>query len=158
MTGVIRRDEKLALLQRVPLFEHCSKKELASIGSLTAEVDVPAGMVLTTEGEWGREFMVLVDGAAEVRRKGRIVNRLAAGDFFGEIMLVAERTRTATVKATDRCRLLIITASDFHRLMKEVPSIQGKVLDAVARRLPADETGEREQTRAAGPAEHGFPS
>ena len=70
---------------------------------------MPEGKVLTTEGDPGREFFVLIEGTADVRRKGRKVNTMGAGDFFGEIALVSNRPRTATVTATSPLRLLVIT-------------------------------------------------
>ena len=135
---VLRRDAKVELLKRVPLFAGCSKKELGEIARLADEIDVGAGQALTTEGESGREFFVLVDGAAEVRRNGTKVGTLGAGDFFGEIALVSERPRTATVTTTAPGRLLVVTDRAFRELMRSVPSIQLKVLTALADRLAAD--------------------
>jgi len=102
------------------------------------EIDVREGKVLTSEGEPGREFFVLIEGAAEVRRRGRKVNTMTAGDFFGEIALVSARPRTATVTATSPVRLLVVTDRAFRELMRKVPSIQTKVLSTLADRLPAD--------------------
>jgi CRP-like cAMP-binding protein len=135
---MLRRDAKLDLLKRVPLFEHCSKQELTRIASLADELDLPEGATLTTEGAAGREFLVLVEGLAEVRRKGRRVNVLSAGDFLGEIALVADRPRTATVRSTTPVTILVLTARAFRSLMRDMPSIQGKVLTALAERIPAE--------------------
>ena len=99
---------------------------------------MPAGQVLTTEGDSGREFFVLVDGAADVRRNGRKVGTLGSGDFFGEIALVSERPRTATVTTTGPVLLLVVTDRAFRELMRNMPSIQLKVLTALADRLAAD--------------------
>jgi CRP-like cAMP-binding protein len=79
---------------------------------------------------------VLVEGSADVRRRGRKINVMGPGDFFGEIALVADRPRTATVVATSDVRALVITARSFQRLMREMPEIQSKVLAAVVARLP----------------------
>jgi CRP-like cAMP-binding protein len=135
---VLRRDAKIDLLKRVPLFAACSKKELGHVALLADEIDVREGKVLTTEGEPGREFFVLVEGAAEVRRKGRKVNTMGRGDFFGEIALVSDRPRTATVTTTSPARLLVVTDRAFRELMKQVPSIQLKVMATLVDRLPAD--------------------
>jgi CRP/FNR family transcriptional regulator, cyclic AMP receptor protein len=135
---MLRRDAKVELLKRVPLFAGCSKKELGEIAMVADEIDVGAGEVLTTEGDSGREFFVLVDGAAEVHRNGRRVSALGSGDFFGEIALVSERPRTATVTTTVPVRLLVVTDRAFRELMRKVPSIQLKVLTALADRLAAD--------------------
>jgi CRP/FNR family transcriptional regulator, cyclic AMP receptor protein len=135
---VLRRDAKITLLKRVPLFAQCSKKELEQLALVADEIDVREGTVLTSEGDRGREFFVLVEGTADVRRKGRKVNTMGAGDFFGEIALVSERPRTATVTATSPVRLLVVTDRAFRALMRNLPSIQLKVLATLADRLPAD--------------------
>ena len=135
---MLRRDAKIELLKRAPLFAACSKSELGQVAVLADEIDLAAGKVLTTEGEPGREFFVLIEGSADVRRKGRKVNTMNAGDFFGEIALVSDRPRTATVTTASPVRLLVVTDRAFRELMRKVPSIQGKVLAALAERLPAD--------------------
>ena len=135
---MLRRNAKIELLKRVPLFAGCSRKELGEIALVADEIDVRAGKVLTREGDSGREFFVLVDGAAEVRRKGRKVRTLKAGDFFGEIALVSKRPRTATVSITTPATLLVVTDRAFRGLMEKMPSIQVKVLTALADRLAAD--------------------
>ena len=133
---MLRKDAKVELLQRVPLFERCSKRELHEIAGLADELDVPAGRTLTTEGRTGYEFVVIVDGTASVKRKGRTINTLRAGDFLGEIALVTGTPRTATVATTSQSRVLVLTARDFRRLLRDTPSIQLKVLEALAARLP----------------------
>ena len=135
---MLRKNAKVELLKRVPLFERCSKRELEAIAALADELDLPAGRHLTREGAAGHEFVVLVEGAADVKKNGRKINRLSTGDFLGELALVTGRPRTATVTTTSDTRLLVITASAFRKLMRDMPSIQAKVLEAVASRLPAD--------------------
>ena len=133
---MLRKNAKIELLKRVPLFERCSQRELAQIAALADELDLPAERNLTNEGTGGFEFIVLVDGAADVVRKGKVVNELGPGDFVGEIALVTGEPRTATVKTRGPSRILVMTASGFRSLMREVPSIQEKVLAAVTARIP----------------------
>ncbi len=135
---MLRKDAKIELLKRVPLFEGCSKSELQRIARLADEVNLPAGRKLTREGERGQEFVVLVDGRVEVRRKGRRLRELSGGDFLGEIALVADVPRTATVTTLTPVDILLMTARDFRTLMREVPSLQPKVLYALAMRLPPE--------------------
>ena len=135
---MLRKDAKIELIKRVPLFEDCSKAELRQIAETADEVDVPAGALLTKEGASGKEFVVIIDGAAEVRRRGRKINELGSGDFLGEIALISGAPRTATVKTTEPTRALVLTAQAFRSLMRRVPSIQLKVLAALARRIPDD--------------------
>jgi CRP-like cAMP-binding protein len=99
---------------------------------------MPAGRKLAAEGKTGYEFIVIVEGAADVKRGGRLVNRLKTGDFLGEIALITGRKRTATVTTSEPTRLLVITARDFGTLLRDLPSLQLKVLDAVAERLPQE--------------------
>ena len=138
IAAVLRKNAKVELIRRVPLFERCSKRELNEIASLADELDLPAGRPLTKEGATGSEFVVLVEGSADVRRGGRTINTLRSGDFLGEISLVTGNPRSATVTTTAPSRLLVISARDFRRLLRDSASIQTKVLEAVATRVPAD--------------------
>jgi CRP-like cAMP-binding protein len=133
---VLRKTAKVELLKRVPLFERCSKRELEELAGLADELALPEGRKLTQEGTSGKEFVVIVEGSADVRRKGRKVNSLRSGDFLGEIALITGMPRTATVTTTTPARLLVITAPAFRSLLRRMPSLQLKVLDALAARLP----------------------
>ena len=82
--------------------------------------------------------MIIVDGAAEVVRRGRKINTLGSGDFLGEIALISRGPRTATVRTTVPTHALVITASAFRGLLRRMPSIQIKVLQALAERLPPE--------------------
>jgi CRP-like cAMP-binding protein len=132
---VLRRNEKVELIKRAPLFWNCSKRELEQIAQLADEIDLSAGKDMTRQGEPGREFFVILEGDAEVTKDGRNINELGTGDFFGEIALVSDSPRTATVTATSPVRALVITDRSFRRLLKEQPEIQSKVLAALAARL-----------------------
>jgi CRP/FNR family transcriptional regulator, cyclic AMP receptor protein len=132
---VLHRNEKVEWIRHVPLFSQCSKRELAQIAGLADEIDLREGKVLIREGERGREFFVLLEGSAEVTKDGRRINTLRAGDFFGEIALVSNSPRTATVAAISPVHTLVITDRSFRRLLDEQPEIQRKVLVALAERL-----------------------
>lgn len=131
----LRRNAKIDLLRGVPLFAACSTKELGLIATAVDELAQPAGTVLTEEGARGREFFVLIDGTVTVTKAGKPLSPLGPGDFFGEIALITDVPRTATVVAKTPVRLLVMTAPAFRRLVEETPSIQGKVLLALARRV-----------------------
>lgn len=134
----LSRADAAQLLSAVPLFSHCSKRDLAAVARLAHELDLPAGHTLINEdARIAYSFFVLIDGGAEVRRQGRIVARLGPGDFFGELALLLRRPRTATVTLTSRSRLLSISAHHFQPLLMSSPSIQFKLLEALAERLPA---------------------
>jgi CRP/FNR family cyclic AMP-dependent transcriptional regulator len=134
----LRRNAKIDLIKHVPLFAQCSKKELASIAAVADEIDLGEGRELTRQDAPGREFFVLVEGEADVRRNGRKIRTLSDGDFFGEIALVTDRPRTATVVARTPVRLLVVTDRAFRRMLEESPQMQAKVMQALADRLSGD--------------------
>jgi CRP/FNR family cyclic AMP-dependent transcriptional regulator len=132
---MLRKDAKTQLISHVPLFAHCSKRELSLVAGIADEIDLREGKELTREGSPGREFFVLVEGSADVIKNGRTVNSMGAGDFFGEIALIHQTPRTATVKATSPVRALVVTERNFRRLLEQSPEIQRKVLAALAERV-----------------------
>jgi len=132
---VLRRNQKVELISRAPLFANLGKRDLEHVAQLADEIDLREGKEMTRQGEPGREFFVLLEGEADVVKDGRRVNQLSGGDFFGEIALVSDTPRTATVTATTPVRALVITDRSFRRLLKEQPEISSKVLAALAARL-----------------------
>jgi CRP-like cAMP-binding protein len=132
---IVRRDEKVRLLSRIPLFAACSQAELARVATITTQVDVPSGEVLIREGDAGDLFFVLVKGSAEVRKGKRQVATLHAGDFAGEIALLTDHPRNATVRTTSPVTALRATRKGFSALLETSPKIQGKVTKALADRL-----------------------
>jgi CRP-like cAMP-binding protein len=134
----LRRDAKVELLKKVPLFAGCSKSELRELAKTADELDVREGTVLTREGKAGREFFVLISGTAKVTKNGRKVAELGPGDWLGEIALITESPRTATVTATSPVDLLVITDRRFRTVVETMPSIALKVLSSVGERLSRD--------------------
>jgi CRP-like cAMP-binding protein len=126
---------KAGLLRKAPLFSRCSRRELAHVASIGYEEEFPARQELTREGERGRQFFVLLSGEVTVHKGGTQVATLREGDFFGETALVSHGGRTATVTATTPVRALVITDRSFRSLLGRSPSIQAKVLEALAERL-----------------------
>lgn len=134
----LRKNVKIELIKRVPLFSRCTKKELAAIAGEADELVVPEGRSLSRQGATGREFVVIVEGSADVQKNGRKINRLGAGDFLGEIALISGAPRTATVTTTSEARILVLNDRGFRRLTKEIPSLHASVLKALSERLQAD--------------------
>ncbi len=128
-------DQKLELLKRTPLLSGLGRKEIEAVGMLVDEIDVPAGRVLMREGDSGREFFVLVNGAVGIDRGGTRVRTLEPGDFFGEIALLAEGSRTATATADSASTLLVLGHREFHSLMDQFPAIRTSVLATLAERI-----------------------
>jgi CRP/FNR family transcriptional regulator, cyclic AMP receptor protein len=129
------QDTKVQALKGVPLFAGLSRKELLQLERLCEDLEVKPGRVLCKEGEIGHEFFVLVDGKVQVSRKGRRVATMGGGDFVGEIALVTELPRTATVTAETPVRLFVLTSREFHAVLDQNPKVERKVLRALARRL-----------------------
>jgi CRP-like cAMP-binding protein len=119
----------------VPLFSSASKSELEEIASIADEIDLPEGRQIIKEGDSGREFIVLVEGTADVERGGRKVASIGPGDFVGEIALISKTPRNATITTTSPVRALIITDRAFRQLLEHSPQIQIGVLQALAERL-----------------------
>jgi CRP-like cAMP-binding protein len=135
----MRADPKVQLLRGVPLFEHCSTRQLAEIASTVDQIDVPAGRAVAREGAQGHEFVVLADGIADVESRGEVVNKLGPGDFFGEIALVTGEPRTATVTTRTPARLLVFNAPAFRALLARAPRVRRRVVASAALRLARPE-------------------
>ncbi|HZP29804.1 MAG TPA: cyclic nucleotide-binding domain-containing protein [Acidimicrobiia bacterium] len=125
-------DERLA---QIPLFQGLSKKELSHISRLATRLEEPAGKVLTKEGQQGYEFIIVLDGEVEVRQGDHVIAKRGAGDYFGEIALLDNRPRTATVVATTPVVIEVIERREFLGLVSENPEIAQKIMATMAQRL-----------------------
>lgn len=134
----LRRDAKIELLKKAPLFAGCSKSELRALARIADELDLREGTVITREGRPGREFFVLISGTADVTKKGKKVASLGAGEWFGEIALLTDSPRTATVTATSPVDVLVVTERRFREVVETMPSIALKILSTVSARLAED--------------------
>ena len=128
-------DAKIKLIRKVPLFSQLSKKALDDVAKIADEIDLGEGRVLAQEGARGQEFVVIVEGEAEVQKNGQRINMLGDGDFFGEIALVTKQPRTATVTTTKPTRALVITERDFLALLKRSPEVGRGIVHAMGERL-----------------------
>ena len=129
------KDGKVELIKGVPLFSKLKKKELEEVAHIADELDLPKGKVMAVEGDRGREFFVLLEGEADVTKGDTSINTMHEGDFFGEIALVTEMPRTASVTATTDVRVLVITERDFGALLKHSPEVGRGVAEALAERI-----------------------
>ena len=134
---LVRKNKKHDLLRAVPLFARCTNREIAELADECDELAVRAGTELTREGARGREFMVIVEGNVKVTKNGRRVNTLGPGDFLGEIALLADMPRTATVTTEEPTTLLVLTDRGFDRVAKRMPSVRTRLLTVLAERLAA---------------------
>jgi CRP/FNR family transcriptional regulator, cyclic AMP receptor protein len=121
------------LLQRVPIFEGLDRRELERIAASMKQRTFHAGDTVTTEGQGGVGFFVIEDGTARVTVGGEDRRTLGSGDYFGEVALLTDSPRTATIKAETDLRCYGMTSWDFKPLVKTHGSIAWKLLQAMAK-------------------------
>ncbi len=132
--------EQIELLGNVSLFSECSKKELGQVASMMDERRVESGTELTREGDEGDEFFVVAEGLAEAVIGKKKVGSIKPGSFFGEMALLDQGPRVATVTAKLPTRVLVLDAKGFGRVVRDSPSVAIKVMKTLAERLRALET------------------
>jgi CRP-like cAMP-binding protein len=123
------------LLRRVPLFSDLSDRELKQVSASMKERTFAEGDAVTEEGKGGVGFFVIADGTAKVSVGGEGVRELGPGDYFGEIGLIADVDRTATITANSNLRCFGMTSWDFRPLVENNASIAWKLLQIMAQRL-----------------------
>ncbi len=122
-------------LESIELFGELTGKERKSVSRLMTNVTVKPGRDLMVEGSVGREFVIILEGEATVRRAGRIVARVGAGDFLGELAVIAGVPRTATVTADTEMNISVLNRREFSSLLDEQPKLARKVLVGAVKRL-----------------------
>jgi CRP/FNR family transcriptional regulator, cyclic AMP receptor protein len=126
---------KIDMIRSVGIFASCGPKDLARIAQLVDEVDLPDGKVLMREGETGAEMFLIASGSTRVERGGQVIGEYGPGAVLGEIALVSEGPRTATVTAVGPVRALVIGHREFHSLMDDHPKFREKVYEGLARKV-----------------------
>ena len=132
-----RADAALDLLGSVPLFADLSKAELRLVAGITKPLDFEPGKTVVTQGDRTGRFFVIMAGEADVLVHDRFLRRLGPGDFFGEMALLDEEPRAATVVAATPLATLSIAPFNFRALLKSNASITYKVLQGLCERLRA---------------------
>lgn len=128
-------------LARIPLFAGLTKHDRQQVARWADEVEVPEGKRLLEEGRLPHEFFVIEEGGAVVTRAGRPIAELGPGDFFGEIAILADERRTATVTAASPMRLIVMTDRDFREMARSFPEVAQRVSEAVRERLARTSEG-----------------
>jgi CRP/FNR family transcriptional regulator, cyclic AMP receptor protein len=129
-------------LQKVPLFRGLSKKQLREISSLATRLNEPAGAVLTKEGKVGHEFIIVIEGEIEIRKGDQLVATRGPGEYVGEISLLDQRPRTASVIAKTPVVIEVIGQREFRTLLAEAPELSSDIMATMAQRLAElDELG-----------------
>lgn len=132
-------DEKLGLLEGVPLFAGMSRADLEQLGRIVDEVDLPEGTVLAHEGRHEGYFYVIESGMVRIDQGGQTINTMGPGDFLGEIALLDGGPRTATATAETSVRVLSMRNQAFNELLDRAPNIREAVDEAANRHLEDDE-------------------
>lgn len=122
-------------LSKIWLFSTSSARDLRTIRRALENVTVPPGKVLCEEGTIGREFFLIVEGTASVRRHGRRIATLGPEQYFGELALLDRRPRSATVVSETEMQLLVLEQRQFNTILDAVPALGRKLLAAMATRL-----------------------
>ena len=124
-------------LRAIPIFSELSDEQLRSVATWANERSVAEGETLVREGDFAYNLFFVSDGTAEVTRGGEHLADLGAGDVFGEIGVLTDAQRNATVTARSPMRLLILTHWDLDKLRKQIPELDQRVRDAMREHLGA---------------------
>jgi CRP-like cAMP-binding protein len=126
-------------LKKIPLFSDLSGEDLQRLGSWTDEVDLPAGKPLIHQGNFPHEFMVLESGTAEVTHDGQHLADLGPGDFFGEMALLEEQRRMASVVTTSDATIIVMHSRNFRAMEEAMPEVAARIIAVMQERQKADQ-------------------
>ena len=123
-------------LEGIPLFQRLGRRELQRIASVADELDVSEGKTLLHQGDFAHEFMVVLEGSAEVQRDEKHVAELEAGDFLGEAAALDRGQRNATVVASSPMRVLVMTDRDLRHIARDMPDVDEQLRAAAREHCP----------------------
>jgi CRP-like cAMP-binding protein len=133
---------------KTQLFTGLSTRQLHTVSRLGTRIERKAGTVLTREGRPGAEFFIIVEGTVEVRAGNRVLATRGPGDCVGEIALLAQRPRTATVITTTPVVIDVLSRSEFVTLLDEIPELSDRLHTAMAQCLAQPDTQAQPMTLA----------
>jgi len=122
-------------LAKVPLFAGCSPAQVAEIAAVAQEDAFEIGQIVVTQGSLGQAFYLVLSGRVEIRRDGKSLGAFGPGEFFGEMSLLDQAPRSATVRAVEQTSCLMLSSWDFRALLENQPSIAIRLLEVLSRRL-----------------------
>jgi CRP-like cAMP-binding protein len=122
-------------LARVPIFAKCTAEEVKAISGVAQEGYFQPGQIIVTQGTPGQAFYLILSGRVEILRDGVSLGAFGPGDFFGEMSLLDQAPRSATIRALDHTSCLMLSSWDFKTLLEKHPSIAIKLLEVLSRRL-----------------------
>ena len=129
-----RTESAIDWLRAAPLLEGCTQADLSRVASLARRIDADAGQALTTEGDPGDTFYLIATGHATVTRGGVRLASLGPGSYFGEVAILEQGPRTATVTADTPMRLFELVAADLAALMRDIPPVRDRIEAVLAER------------------------
>jgi len=127
------------LIRQVPLFSGLDKREIQGLASTMKQRDFDAGDTIASEGSTGIGFFIIDEGEATVSVQGEDVRTLTHGDYFGEVALIDDGARTATITAKTPLKAYGITSWEFRPLVENNASLAWKMLQTMAKRLRESE-------------------
>lgn len=122
-------------LGRVPIFAGCNAEEIGQIASVAQDSFFQPGQIIVTQGTPGHAFYLILSGSVEILRDGTSLGAFGPGDFFGEMSLLDQAPRSATIRAIDPTSCLMLSSWDFKAVLERNPSIAIKLLEVLSRRL-----------------------
>jgi CRP-like cAMP-binding protein len=122
-------------LSRVPLFANCTPAEIAAIAAVAQEHSFESGQIIVTQGTPGQAFYLILTGKVEIVRDSNSLGAFGPGDFFGEMSLLDQAPRSATIRALEPTTCLMLSSWDFKAVLEGHPSIAVKLLEVLSRRL-----------------------
>ena len=129
--------QKIDILKSVPLLGTLSRRHLDLIARHADEVSVPAGKVLVRQGSLCREFFVVLEGRACIEQNGKKIATVRKGEMLGEMSLIDNKPRGATVTTETPMTLLVLESRSFGALLDDIPQLRKKVLVTLCERLRA---------------------
>ena len=131
----ITQPTRLDALRKVGFFSGLSKRSLVMIDRVSEVRSAFTGDVVVAQGDVGTEMMVVLEGKAGVTRGNRKLTELSTGQVFGEMALLDNQTRSATVTALEPMRMLVIPGPAFRKLLTKVPGLADALLATLSARL-----------------------
>jgi CRP/FNR family cyclic AMP-dependent transcriptional regulator len=134
------KDRYIEHLRSIPLFEQCTDKQLNEVLHVADKIGLPPGHVLTRQGDIGVEMLLILDGTADVSRDGAVVSTVGAGQFIGEMAVLSDSRRNATVVARSELEVLVLTRRGLDQLLDDVPGFAKALLREVVARVARPES------------------